>query len=349
MIHFAWPWLVALAPLPWLHYRLRSAAEPGGMALFLPFLAVLGSASPLAPTRSSRGAQIAFGALWLLLVLAAARPQWLGDPLPVPTTGRRLLLAVDVSGSMATPDMGDSVTRLQAVQQVAGRFIDGRHGDQVGLILFGTQPYLQAPVTPDLATVHRFLDEAVVGVAGPETAIGDAIGLAIKRLRASAEEREARSERRGASPEAQPSPAAPSDEQEHGTAKQAVLVLLTDGESNAGAMPPLEAARLAAAEGLRIYTIGVGAIPRAGFFGAVGNTDLDEDTLKAIAKTTGGEYFRAADADTLQAVYRRIDELEPAAGREQWFRPAKEWFSFPLSIALALSVPAVCLGARRWT
>jgi Ca-activated chloride channel homolog len=327
MIHFAWPWLALLAPLPWLLYRMRSAAEPRGAAIFLPFLVALGPAAAAAAHRS-RGAQIVFAALWLLVLLAAARPQWLGDPLPVPTTGRRLLLAVDVSGSMATPDMSNgSATRLQVVQEVAGRFIDGRHGDQVGLILFGTQPYLQAPLTPDLTTVHRFLDEAVVGVAGPETAIGDAIGLALKRLKASA---------------------AANDETGPGSPRETVLLLLTDGESNTGAMPPLEAARLAAQAGLRIYTIGVGAIP-SGFFGDRGNTDLDEDTLKAIAKTTGGKYFRAGDVDALRSVYQTIDTLEPAAGREQWFRPAEEWFTLPLTIALVLSIPAAWLGARRWT
>jgi Ca-activated chloride channel family protein len=237
-----------------------------------------------------------------------------------------MLLAVDVSGSMATPDMGDGLTRLQSVQRVAGQFIDGRHGDQVGLILFGTQPYLQAPLTPDLATVHRFLNEALVGIAGRETAIGDAIGLAIKRLRANP---------RGA------------DQIGESRVKQAVLVLLTDGQSNAGAVPPLEAARLAKEAGLRIYTIGVGAVPQQGLF-AQGNNDLDEETLQSIAKSTGGEYFRAADTDALQEVYHRIDQLEPAAGHEQWLRPAQEWFSLPLGIALALSIPAVWLGARRW-
>ena len=329
MIHFAWPWLALLAPLPWFHYRWRAAAAPMGTPIFVPFLASIRVSAALAPD-ARRGARICFAALWILLVLAAIRPQVLGDPVPVPTTGRRLLLAVDVSGSMATPDMGAAVTRLDAVQQVAGQFIDGRHGDQVGLILFGTQPYLQAPLTPDLATVHRFLDEAVVGIAGPETAIGDAIGLALKRLRASGQNN--------------PS----GDANDANDAKHSVLVLLTDGESNAGAMPPMEAARLAHEAGLRIYTIGVGAAARPGFFGSRGNTDLDEDSLKAIAKTTGGEYFRAADASTLQSVYRRIDELEPAAGRDQWLRPAQEWFSVPLGLALALSVAAVGLGMRRW-
>jgi len=327
MIHFAWPWLVLLAPLPWLHYRARSPAEPRGAAVFLPFLTALPASAAKAPS-SGRAARFIFASLWLLLLVAAMRPQWLGDPEPVPTTGRKLLLAVDVSGSMATPDMGGATTRLQAVQEVAGRFIDGRHGDQVGLILFGTQPYLQAPLTPDLQTVHRFLDEAVVGVAGPETAIGDAIGLALKRIKAAQDSSDARAT------------SAP---------RETMMVLLTDGESNAGAMPPLEAARLAAEAGLRIYTIGVGAIPQAGFFGTLGNNDLDEDTLKSIAKITGGEYFRAGDAQMLKTVYRRIDELEPAAGREQWYRPADEWFMAPLSLALALSVPAAWIGAGRWT
>lgn len=326
MIHFAWPWMVLLAPLPWLHYRLRGSADPQAGAVYLPFLKAIGSGAAAGALGASRTGRGWFTALWLLLILAALRPQVLGEPMPVPITGRQMLLAVDVSGSMATPDMGAGATRLQTVQRVAGQFIDGRHGDQVGLILFGTQPYLQAPLTPDLATVHRFLDEAVVGIAGRETAIGDAIGLAIKRLRGK--------------------PEGPEDSDSR--VKQAVLVLLTDGQSNAGAVPPLEAAQLAKEAGLRIYTIGVGAIPQAGFFGTPGNDDLDEDTLKAIAKTTGGEYFRAADADALQAVYRRIDQLEPAAGHEQWLRPAQEWFSLPLGIALALSIPAVWLGARRW-
>jgi Ca-activated chloride channel family protein len=327
MIHFAWPWLALLAPLPWLLYRLRSAADPQGGAVHLPFLKAIGPVAATDALGASRTARAWFTALWVLLMLAALRPQVLGEPLPVPTTGRQMLLAVDVSGSMATPDMGEGATRLQAVQRVAGQFIDGRHGDQVGLILFGTQPYLQAPLTPDLATVHRFLNEAMVGIAGRETAIGDAIGLAIKRLRANPEG---------------------SGQVGDAFAKRAVLVLLTDGESNAGAVPPLEAARLAKEAGLRIYTIGVGAIPQAGFFEAQGNNELDEDTLKAVAQTTGGEYFRAADVDALQEIYHRIDQLEPAAGHEQWLRPAQEWFSLPLGIALALSVPAVWLGARRW-
>jgi len=200
------------------------------------------------------------------------------------------------------------------------------HGGVSHVDTFDPKPeltkYTGKPLSADLTTVHDFLDEAVVGVAGTETAIGDAIGLAIKRLRAQADSGH---------------PAPPG---------QTVLVLLTDGVNDAGAMPPLEAAKLAAQSGLRIYTIGVGAADDGGFFGG-GNSDLDEQTLQQIAKLTGGEYFRATDANALQAVYRQIDRLEPAAGTQQWLRPADEWFDWPLAAALLLSLPAV--GMRRWT
>jgi Ca-activated chloride channel family protein len=329
VIHLAWPWMALLLPLPWLRYVFSAPAQPRGAAVFVPMAATFVGSEARATSRSRYGRFI-FAAIWLLLIAAAMRPQWLGEPVPVPTTGRRLMLAVDVSGSMATEDMAGGATRLQVVQAVAGRFIDGRHGDRVGLILFGTQPYLQAPLTSDLTTVHRFLREAVVGVAGTETAIGDAIGLAIKRLRAEADAGTAA----GARPATAPG--------------QTVLILLTDGENDAGVMPPLEAARLAAQSGLRIYTIGVGAAPESGFFGmGGGNTDLDEDTLKAIANATGGKYFRATDAAALQGVYREIDRLEPAAGTQQWLRSTDEWFTWPLAVALLLSVPATLVGGQR--
>ena len=323
MIHVAWPWMAAALPLPWLHHRLRRAAQSGGAAVFLPFSASFEQVGAgLAAARTP--GRLLFALIWILLVLAAMRPQWLGEPLPAPTTGRRILLAVDVSGSMATEDMANDASRLQVVQQVAGRFIDGRRGDQIGLILFGTRPYVQSPVTADLGTVHRFLDEAMVGVAGSQTAIGDAIGMAIKRLRSS------------------PTEAA------GGAAKHTVLILLTDGQSNAGALDPIQAAHFAKQVGLRVYTIGVGAPAGSGFFGLGGNNDLDEATLKAIASITGGQYFRATDARALQAVYRQIDRLEPVAGRAEWLRPTDEWFLYPLAAAFLLSIPAALSGVRSW-
>lgn len=322
MIHVAWPWMLLCLPLPWLLARWLPPAQPQGAALFLPFAAAVADASLPAGRPVPRPRKLLFALVWLLLVLAAIRPQWLGDPEAVAATGRRLLLAVDVSGSMANQDMAGGATRLQVVQKVAGDFIRRRHGDQVGLILFGTRPYLQAPLTPDLNTVDQFLDEAMIGVAGTQTAIGDAIGLAIKRLK--------------------------QDPTRSGHKGDTVLILLTDGSSNAGAMPPVEAAKMAAQAGLRIYTIGVGAAAQDGFFGVSGNSDLDEDTLKSIAKTTGGEYFRATDAAALEQVYDRIDQLEPSAARQQWYRPRDEWFAWPLGLALLLSLPAVLWSGRAW-
>ncbi len=323
MMHFEWPWMAALLPLPLISYALRRAAEPRGSALYLPFAATV-AVDDAGAAALRRYRRLAFAAIWILLVAAAMRPQWLGDPVPVPTAGRRTLLAVDVSGSMAIQDMAGGMSRLQVVQQVAGRFIDERRGDRVGLILFGTRPYLQAPLTADLQTVHRFLDDAVVGVAGTETAIGDAIGLAIKRLDAEGDA--------------------------EGAMRQTVLILLTDGQNDAGVMPPLEAARMAARTGLRIYTIGVGAAAGQGEYGfSAGNTDLDEGALRAIAQTTGGAYFRATDSAALEEIYERIDELEPVEGSRQWLRPRSEWFTWPLALALLLSIPAACVGGRAWT
>jgi len=325
MIHIAWPWMALLLPLPWLRYIFSSVAQPRAAAVFVPMATTIEIAEEVSTGTDNRMSwqRWLLVAVWVLLVAAAMRPQWLGEPQAIPSSGRRLMMAIDVSGSMATEDMADDTSRLRVVQQVGGRFIDGRKGDRVGLILFGTRPYLQAPLTADLTTVHRFLNEAVVGVAGPETAIGDAIGLAIKRLRGQA-------------------PA--------GTGgNNTVLILLTDGQNDAGAMPPLQAARLAKESGLRIYTIGVGAAPDNAPFGFdFGNSDLDEPTLRAIAQETGGLYFRATDASALQAVYRQIDRLEPVTGHDQWLRPTTEWFMWPLALALLLSVPAARYGGREW-
>ena len=320
MINIAWPLMILFLPLPWLLRRWLSPATVQGSALFLPFAALVPIDKTPALQVNLRKRSLLFALAWLFLVAAAMRPQWLDDPLPVSTTGRLILLAVDVSGSMATPDMAGNYSRLNVVQKVAGDFIKNRHGDQVGLILFGTQPYLQAPLTADLDTVSQFLRESVVGEAGTQTAIGDAIGLALKRQQ--------------------------SNQAASGKQGEMVLILLTDGGNNAGLMGPLAAAKIAVSAGLRIYTIGVGAEVEQSIFGTHGNTDLDEDTLKSIARITNGEYFRATDAEALKQVYARIDKLEPSAGREQWYRQHSEWFIWPLALALLLSIPAVMIRER---
>lgn len=315
MIQFAWPWMLLFLPLPWLVARLLPAATPQAGAVFLPFAAAVSVNTTLALRPPARWRIALFALVWLLLVAAATRPQWLDDPVPVATTARQLMLAVDTSGSMQTQDMAGGATRLQVVQVVGSEFLRRRVGDQVGLILFGTRPYLQAPLTTDLNTVGQFLREGMIGVAGPETAIGDTIGLAIKRLKAHREQT--------------------------GGQGEMVLILLTDGGNNAGLMDPIEAAKFAAQEGLRIYTIGVGAAVRDGMAG--GNTDLDEDTLQSIAQITHGAYFRATNAESLNQVYSEIDKLEPATAQAQWYRPTTEWFAWPLVLALFLSVLVVCL------
>lgn len=317
MIHLAWPWLLLLLPLPWVVRRWwPPATGGGGAALYAPFaLDHAGTGASPAGTRAGRWRLWLAALAWLCLLAAAARPQWLGEPVSLPQAGRNLLLAIDVSGSMETPDLaldGSRATRLDVVKQVAGEFIEQRGGDRVGLVLFGTQAYLQSPLTFDHVTVRHFLDEAVIGVAGRETAIGDAIGLAVKRLR----------EAPGA---------------------EAVLILLTDGRNTAGAVSPGRAAELAAQTGLRIHTIGIGAerMPVQGLLGTRlvnPSADLDEETLRAVADTTGGRYFRARSREDLQAVYEQLDELEPVEGESRVVRPVTGLYPWPLGAALVLSL-----------
>ena len=223
------------------------------------------------------------------------------------------MLAVDISGSMESEDMvigNRQVTRLTAVKAVASDFIEQRKGDHIGLILFGSQAYLQAPLTYDRETVRQLLSEAQVGLAGKETAIGDAIGLAVKRLRK------------------QP-------------ASNRVLILLTDGANTTGSVDPLKAADLAAQEGIRIYSIGVGADERIvqGLFGPrrFASGDLDEVTLKVIADKTGGRYFRARDIRSLQQIYALLDKIEPISEEIESFRPVEEIYYWPLDLVLLLS------------
>lgn len=316
MMHLAWPWLLLCLPLPWLaRALLPPAAAVLGAALRLPALQAEagGVATGTHPHRLERA--LAWMA-WILLVIAAARPQWLGEPVQLPVAGRDLMLAVDVSGSMENPDYvleGRPVNRLEVVKSVAGRFIARRSGDRIGLILFGSRAYLQTPLTQDKTTVRALLEESVIGLAGRETALGDAIGLAIKRLR----------EREG---------------------DNRVLILLTDGTNTAGALEPREAARLAAQVGIRLYTIGIGGkgAGRRGPFGLSRRaSDLDSETLKAIAEATGGRYFHALDTDQLEAVYDELDRLEPSLDQARSYRPMQSLYVWPAGAAFGLGLVVV--------
>jgi Ca-activated chloride channel family protein len=312
-IEFAWLWALVALPLPiivaWLLPRASAQQEP---ALRLPFDGALAATDATARSSPNRLRLVLATLAWVLLVSAAARPQHVGDPVQLPVSGRDLMLAVDISGSMETEDMtigGRAVSRLTAVKAVAGEFIERRNGDRLGLILFGDQAYLQTPLTFDRETVRTQLNEAAIGLAGKRTAIGDAIGLAVKRLRDQPQENR-------------------------------VLVLLTDGDNTAGQVAPLKAAQLAAREHIRIYTIGMGSDQMAvqTLFGVqrIANTALDERTLKAIADATDGRYFRARDSKELQQIYRLLDDIEPVSADQQTFRPVTELYHWPLGAALII-------------
>ncbi len=311
---FEWLWLFAFLPLPLLIYWFVPPAKKAiPQSIKMPLYASLHNRMATSSASIKRQPWRFWLAVlvWLLLVTAAARPQLIGEPVALPMQGRNLMLAVDISGSMEQPDMqigNQLVSRLTAVKAVAGDFINRRVGDRLGLILFGQQAYLQAPLSFDRKTVQTLLNEAVIGLAGQETAIGDAIALGIKRLRKQPE-------------------------------GNRVLILLTDGANTAGHIAPIKAAELAKLEGIRIYTIGVGADKQMrDLFGRRVNlgSDLDEGTLRKIAKMTGGEYFRARDLQGLQAIYQQLDKLEPLAKDTVYYRDVEEWYSLPLGIALLL-------------
>lgn len=314
-------WLYPLAllalPLPLLVYVFSPASNRRDTAPAL----VVPNISPYSAFASaaSSGAQyrwikiVLLVLAWICLVIAAARPQTFAESSGVPVTGRDLLMGIDISGSMRETDLyaGNSrATRMAVVKQVAQDFVERRQGDRIGLIMFGSQAYVQTPLTYDHQTVQHFLAEAAVGLAGRSTAIGDAIGLGVKRLR----------ERPDTS---------------------RVLILLTDGANSAGVVDPVEAAQVAAQNGIRIYAIGVGSERGANRFGAVfgsQRSELDEDTLRAISDTTGGQYFRARNQRELSNIYKEIDRLEPTEQDEQSFRPLEELFYWPLAAALVLSM-----------
>ncbi|MDC9728471.1 MAG: VWA domain-containing protein [Methyloprofundus sp.] len=316
MMHFAWPWLFALLPLPWLIRRFLPAVQTAEQsALKVPFLEDFKVAETEFVMRAQKPWAFWLAVFaWCLLILASSRPQWLGEPIEQGISGRDLMLAVDLSASMEAQDFmvnDEAVDRLTATKVVAAQFIEKRVGDRLGLILFGTNAYLQTPLTFDRKTVQILLNEAALGLAGESTAIGDAIGLAIKRLK--------------------------SEE-----ASSRVLILLTDGANTAGNVTPLKAAELAAEHQLKIYTIGIGADEMIikNFFGSRKvnpSRDLDEKTLTAIAEKTGGQYFRARDTAELEKIYQILDKLEPIEKDTQYFRPRSELFFWPLGGALILA------------
>ncbi len=326
MFSFAWWWMLAALPLPLLvRWLLPSAGRRQQAALHVPFFDLLTDNLPEAnKSRAGSWSLYAAGVMWLALVLAAMRPQWFGEPQDVPLSGRDILLGLDISGSMRERDFeinNRTVERIEAAKIVASEFIAKREGDRVGLVLFGDNAQVQTPLTYDLQTVQHFLSETVVGLIGSSTAIGDAIGLAVKRLRGR-----------------------PADSM--------VFILLTDGANTAGAVAPIEAAGVAAENNIRIHTIGVGAdaVTVEGLFGKRvinPSRSLDEETLTAIADTTGGQYFRARNTRELAKIYDAINDMEPSAEESVGLRPRSELYIWPLALALFLSGYIVWRTGRR--
>jgi Ca-activated chloride channel family protein len=324
--HWAWPWLLAALPLPWLAARwLAPAPSLLDSALRVPFAGevdALGSAG--AKSRQPRIGGL-WWLVWALLCVAAARPQELGAPLQPPAQGRDLLLAVDLSGSMAAEDMqlgGRIVDRLTAVKAVLADFLERRVGDRVGLLLFGERAYAVTPLTLDRNSVRQQLLDSVVGLAGQETAIGDAIALAVKRLGDTAENAGNQGER--------------------------VVILLTDGVNNAGAITPDRATQLAQAAAVRVHTIGFGGSGEDSFFGVRMQrpAQIDEAALQRVAERTGGRYFRARDTRELAGIYAELDRIEPTAQPGDVLQPRIERYAWPLALALWLA--ALALALRWW-
>jgi Ca-activated chloride channel family protein len=318
---FAWPWMWLVLPLPLLMrwWPLSARRVP---ALRVPWEPERLQVETMARRGPSLRMLLSWLA-WIALCAAAARPQQAGEPVEPPRQARQMMLAVDLSGSMSEADMqlgGRVVDRLTAAKAVLADFLERREGDRIGLLVFGQRAYALTPLTADRASVREQLRDSVVGLAGRETALGDAIGLAVKRLR----------------------------DQPEG---QRVLILLTDGVNTAGVLEPLKAAELAKAEGVRVHTIAFGGSGGLSLFGMMlpGSEDpIDEDTLARIAKETGGRFFRARNTDELAGIYAELDRLEPLKSAGPALRPWLERYPWPLAAALLLGVVALIWpGPRR--
>jgi len=311
MFSFSYIWVFLLLPLPLILRKILSPYREERQALQTPFFDDLAELSGQQPGsgsivhRQPLLSQVITVLCWLLLLAAAGRPQWIEQPIVKEIPSRDLLLGVDLSGSMKTEDFtsrgGTNITRLAAVKEVLDDFLQRRKGDRVGLIFFGSAPFIQAPFTEDLELCRELLAEAQVGMAGPKTAMGDTIGTAINMFRESA-------------------------------VKEKLLILLTDGNDTSSRVEPAKAAQIAADNDIVIYTVAVGD-PQA-----VGEEKLDEKTLKSVAATTGGYFFRAADRRELEEIYVKIDKLSTHKIETMSYRPRIDLYFWPLGLAVVLSL-----------
>ncbi|MGQ4584463.1 VWA domain-containing protein [Lysobacter sp. F60174L2] len=326
---FAWPWMLLALPLPLLARWLLPPRRSASAALNVPFGHRLESIAEGGASLRGGRIQWLYWLAWGLLCLAAARPQVLGEAIQPPQAGRELMLVLDLSGSMSEPDMqlgGRPVDRLTAAKAVLADFLDRRAGDRVGLLVFGRRAYALTPLTLDRESVRQQLAGSVAGLAGQETAIGDALGLAVKRLRGAL--------------------------QNSGADAEHVVILLTDGVNTAGMLDPMKAAELAAASNVRVYTIAFGGDGSLSLFGFQmpmpgAGDEIDEDTLRAIADATGGRFFRARDTAQLAGIYAEINRLEPVERAGQAVRPRVERYAAPLTVAFAFGLLGFAWPRRR--
>ncbi len=323
VVELAYPWALLALPAPLLIWWLVPAHLERVHALRVPFFGEIVKATGVkamsgAVVLRRRNIQVtAMLVIWALLIVGLAKPEWVGEPIVRSETARDVMLAIDLSGSMNyvdfPADQDRTVRRFAAVQRVVDQFVAARESDRIGLIVFGSRAYLQLPFTRDLDTARALVDLMDVGMAGPQTALGDAIGLAIRSFDSS-------------------------------EVDQRLLILLTDGSDTASKMTPINAAEIARLNGVEIYTIGVGD-PEAR-----GEDRVDFPTLETVARRTGGEFFTAEDETALTLVYRRIDELSAGEVRTQTWRPRESLVHWPGGAALVLAVLAfawLLLGGQR--
>jgi Ca-activated chloride channel family protein len=306
---FTHPWIIWLAPLPLLVWWLAPPRRQEQQAIRVPFLQRLEAAGGSAQG-SAGGHEMSLwirAFLWILILLALARPQWLEPPIERTISTRDLLLLVDLSGSMQAEDFknseGQTVDRLTAVKQVLGEFLLRREGDRVGLVVFGNAPFLQVPFTTDLSLCRQLLDETSIGMAGPRTAFGDAIGLGIRLF-------------------------------ENSNVPTKTIIALTDGNDTSSALPPVEASRVARDREITIHTVAIGD-PET-----VGEEKLDTEGLRQVAKSTGGEFFLALDRIELEGVYTQLDKIETHEVKRVSHRPRRDLYYWPLCTALLVSLIA---------
>lgn len=305
-LSFAHPYLFLLLPLPYLVARFLTPYEPAAEALRVSFFArltrMLGAADAQRERTRSWFRFLGLCLVWLLVVTALAGPEELGARVTRTRSARDLLLAVDLSGSMSgtdlSPAQGTPVTRLDVVKRVVADFVRSRAGDRLGLIVFGDAPFVQVPFTTDTQVVDKLLDETAVGMAGPSTALGDAVGLSLRVL-------------------------------EKSRAKSKVVIVLTDGNDTGSQVAPLRAARIAQERGVKLYLIGVGDAQ------AAGEESLNEEVLRGMASLTGGRYLHAQDQAELRAAYQELARLEPVRSQSESHQPKRSIAYLPL---LAISL-----------